>query len=117
VLGAHYRAADVYVSVSEHEGFAVTPLEAMHHGVPVVAFGAGAVPETVGDAALCLATKGAGTVAAAVHRIVGDPALRDGLVAAGHARVAELSLEAGRRVMADHLRPVVEGLVPGRAGP
>jgi glycosyltransferase involved in cell wall biosynthesis len=114
-LGAHYRAADVYVSVSEHEGFGVTPLEAMHHGVPVVAFAAGAVPETVGTGGLCLATKEAATVAAAVHRVAADPALRDALVAAGHARVGELSLEAARRATADQLRPVVEGAA-GRAG-
>jgi glycosyltransferase involved in cell wall biosynthesis len=109
ILGAHYRAADVYVSVSEHEGFSVTPLEAMHHGVPVVAFGGGAVPETLGRAGLCLDAKDAGTIAAAVHRVASDPGLRAGLVAAGHARVAELSLEASRQIMTDLLRPLVEG--------
>jgi glycosyltransferase involved in cell wall biosynthesis len=107
-LGAHYRAADVYVTVSRHEGFSMTPLEAMHHGVPVVAFAGGAVPETLGGAGLCLDTSAPGTVAAAVGRVVADPALRAGLVAAGHARLAEFSLEASRRVMAGHLRPLVE---------
>jgi glycosyltransferase involved in cell wall biosynthesis len=107
-LGAHYRSADVYVSVSEHEGFSVTPLEAMHHGVPVVYFGAGALPETVGDAGLCLSAKSSGSVAAAVHRVVSDPALRASLVAAGHARLATFSLESSRRTMADHLTLLVE---------
>ena len=33
-LAAHYRAADVFVCLSRHEGFCVPLLEAMHHGVP-----------------------------------------------------------------------------------
>jgi glycosyltransferase involved in cell wall biosynthesis len=113
-LGAHYRTADVFVSLSEHEGFLVPPLEAMHHDVPVVAFAAGAVPETVGAAALCLSAKGPGLVAAAVHRVVDDAALRAGLIGAGHVRLGELSLDASRAVMAGQLRPLVEGgVAPG----
>jgi glycosyltransferase involved in cell wall biosynthesis len=117
-LGAHYRTADIFVSLSEHEGFLVPPLEAMHHGVPVVAFAAGAVPETVGSAGLCLATKGPGTVAAAVHRVLDDAELRSSLVAAGHLRLGELSLDASRAVMAEHLRPLVEAAAaPSRVRP
>ena len=36
-LAAHFDAADVYVSLSVHEGFGVPLLEAMAAGVPVVA--------------------------------------------------------------------------------
>ncbi|MGQ9621675.1 MAG: glycosyltransferase [Bacteroidales bacterium] len=39
-----YRAADLYVSMSEHEGFAVPLVEAMVFKVPIIAFPAGAVP-------------------------------------------------------------------------
>ena len=51
-LGDYYRSADVFVSASVHEGFCVPILEAMHHGVPVVALAAAAVPETVAGAGL-----------------------------------------------------------------
>jgi glycosyltransferase involved in cell wall biosynthesis len=37
VLSAHYRAADVFVCLSDHEGFCVPILEAMHHDLPIVA--------------------------------------------------------------------------------
>ena len=49
-LAAFYRHADVYISLSEHEGFCVPLLEAMAAGVPVLAYGAAAVPETMGGA-------------------------------------------------------------------
>lgn len=51
-LKAAYLAADAFVMMSRHEGFCVPAVEAMSMGVPVVALGAGAVPETVGDAGL-----------------------------------------------------------------
>lgn len=100
---AYFRGADVYLSLSEHEGFGAPLLEAMHNGLPVVAFASSAVPETVGDAALLLETKDPVTVAAAVHRVVTDQALRQSLVAAGRRRLAELALPRTRAAMRDAL--------------
>jgi glycosyltransferase involved in cell wall biosynthesis len=107
VLAAHYRAADVYVSASDHEGFGVPLLEAMHHRLPVVAFGSTAVPETVGAGGLVLPDKSPATVAAAVRRVVTDPALRDQLVAAGVRRVEDFDLATNRRRFADLVAQVV----------
>ena len=50
--------------------------EAMGHGVPIVAYGVTAVPETVGDAGLVLDDKSPVPFAAAVGRVLADPALR-----------------------------------------
>ncbi len=109
-LGAFYSAADVLVCLSEHEGFCVPLVEAMWHGVAVVAFGSSAVPETVGSGGLVLGSKAPGVVAAAVARVVGDPVVREGLVAAGRARVGELSLERSRAALRHFLAPYVAGL-------
>ncbi|PLS76446.1 MAG: hypothetical protein CYG61_01965 [Actinobacteria bacterium] len=95
-LAAHYRSADVLVCLSEHEGFGIPLLEAMAHGVPVVAFSSTAVPGTVGGAGIVLQSKAPATVAAAVHRVVSDPALSQALVAAGAARLEHFSLERTR---------------------
>ena len=51
---ALYLRADVYLSMSAHEGFCAPLIEALAHGVPVVARSAGAVPETLGGAGLVL---------------------------------------------------------------
>src|SRR6202035_4161537 len=56
-LTALYRTADVLVCLSEHEGFCVPLIEAMALGVPVVAYAAAAIPDTVGDAAVLLDDK------------------------------------------------------------
>jgi glycosyltransferase involved in cell wall biosynthesis len=96
-LLAEYRAAGIYVALSEHEGFCVPVLEAMHVGVPVVALASTAVPETVGHGGLLLDAKDPVLVAAAVHRVLTDQPLRDGLVAAGRGRVGHFSLDNNRR--------------------
>jgi glycosyltransferase involved in cell wall biosynthesis len=93
-LAAHFDAADVYLSLSVHEGFGVPLVEAMAAGVPVVARAAGAVAGTVGDAALLLAAGDPAYVAAALHRVRTDDRLRAFLVEEGHRRVAALSGDA-----------------------
>jgi len=102
-LTAYFRAADVYVSMSEHEGFGAPLLEAMHNGVPIVAYASSAVPETVGDAALLLPGKDPVLAAAAIHRVRTDPVLREELVASGRRRLAQLGLSNTRRSMREAL--------------
>jgi L-malate glycosyltransferase len=100
---ACYRAADVFVCLSEHEGFKVPVVESMHFGIPVVALAEAAVPETVGDAGVLLTTKDPLVVATAVHRVMTDAALRDELVAAGRRRADDFSLERTSGRMLDLL--------------
>ena len=82
-LEAYFRAADVFVCASDHEGFCVPLAEAMGHGVPIVAYGVTAVPETVGGAGLVLRDKSPVPFAAAVGRVLEDATLRAVLAAAG----------------------------------
>ncbi|MCB1192720.1 MAG: glycosyltransferase family 4 protein [Leptospiraceae bacterium] len=56
-LIAIYRAADLYCSMSEHEGFGVPIVEAMWHDVPVMAYNAAAVPETLGNSGILFNNK------------------------------------------------------------
>jgi len=99
VLAAQYRSADVFVCLSDHEGFCLPLLEAMHHEVPIVAFGATAVTETLGHGGIALDEKAPLTVAAAVDRVLGDDRLRSALVAAGRVRLGDLSLVRSRAAL------------------
>ena len=56
-LAAYYRASSVYISLSEHEGFCVPLVEAMAMDVPVLAYSAAAVPDTLGGAGVQFAQK------------------------------------------------------------
>ena len=108
-LEAHYRAADVYVCLSDHEGFGVPLLEAMAHDVPVVAYNCTAVPETAGGGALLLEDKGPTVVAAAVDRTLTDDSLRETLKEIGRTRLEAFSLTASTA----RLEAVVEQVLGG----
>jgi glycosyltransferase involved in cell wall biosynthesis len=103
---ACYRCASVYLSMSEHEGFGVPLLEAMHFGVPVIARKAAAVPETLGGAGLLIARSDAATAAAVAELIAlldEDLALRE--------RVVVLQRERLQAFMPDRVRVRLEQLL------
>jgi glycosyltransferase involved in cell wall biosynthesis len=91
-LAAYYATADVFVVLSEHEGFCVPLLEAMHHRVPIVAYASSALPETLADAGIVLAEKDPCLVAAAVARLLGDVGLQTQLREAGTRRLRDFDL-------------------------
>jgi len=73
---AYYRTADVFLCMSEHEGFCVPLVEAMYFGVPIAAYAAAAVPDTLGNGGLLLDSKEPAYAAAAMDRIIRDEGLR-----------------------------------------
>ena len=95
-LAAFYRWADVYVSLSEHEGFCVPLVEAMAADVPVLAYAAGAVPETLGGAGVLFSPKDLELAAEAMGMLVYDRPFREGV------------LEGQRRRLADFAPPRIE---------
>jgi len=97
-LASWYGRADVFACLSAHEGFCVPIVEAMHHGLPVVAHRAAAIPETVDGAALLLGAKAPTTVAAAIDRVLSDTELRSSLSAAGRVRAADFAGPESRRL-------------------
>lgn len=74
---AYYRTADVFVCMSEHEGFCVPLVEAMYFRVPIVAFASSAIPDTLGHGGLLLDKKDPDIAAAAIDRIMWDSNLRE----------------------------------------
>ncbi|MBN1419176.1 MAG: glycosyltransferase family 4 protein [Planctomycetes bacterium] len=94
---AFYReiaSADAFVFPSLAEGFGLPPLEAMACGVPVVASRAGALPETLGDAALLFDPRDPAALPALLDRLAGAPDLRRDLSARGRRRARGFSWAA-----------------------
>ncbi len=92
-LAAFYRWADVYVSLSEHEGFCVPLVEAMAADVPVLAYAAGAVPETLGGAGVLFSPKDLELAAEAMGMLVYDRPFREAIIAGQRQRLADFSPE------------------------
>ena len=105
-LLAYFAQSDVFVCLSEHEGFCVPVIEAMELGLPVVAYSAAAVTETVADSGVLLDDKDPLTVAHAVHRLLSDPSGLDGVKEAGRARAASFGWEPTTQRWLGELRRV-----------
>ncbi len=91
-LIAAYRSAGVFVTLSRHEGFCVPILESWLFGVPVLALGRAAVPETLGEAGLLIDSAEPGSVARHVRRLLSDERLRADLIGLGRARLARYEM-------------------------
>lgn len=90
---ALYRTASVFLCMSEHEGFCVPLVEAMYFDVPVVAYGACAVPGTLGGSGLLLDKKDPLLAAAVMDRVVTDGTLRAFVLEKQRQRLADFSYE------------------------
>jgi L-malate glycosyltransferase len=90
-LGTFYRWADAYVSLSEHEGFCVPLVEAMAANVPILAYAAGAVPETLGGAGLLFTPKDLELAAEMLAMLVYDRPVRDAVLEGQRSRLQAFS--------------------------
>ena len=108
-LLACYRAADVFLCMSEHEGFCVPLLESMYFDLPILARAAGAVPDTLNGAGLLLPDNDPALAAAAIDRVVHDRALRKALIAGQRRRLRDFSYEAVSALLLAHVRSFIEG--------
>jgi glycosyltransferase involved in cell wall biosynthesis len=102
-LLACYERADVFVSMSEHEGFGVPLVEAMLMEVPVVAYATTAVADTLGEAGLRFQEKDVAAMAEAAHLMARDPAARAPVLAGQKKRLAAFAPEAVEARLKAHL--------------
>jgi L-malate glycosyltransferase len=105
-LLACYRAARVFVSMSEHEGFGVPLVESMLMEVPILAYRATAVGHTLGDAGVQFTEKRLDEVAETAHVLATDETLRASVLAGQAARLpafAPTAVQAALRGYLDSL--------------
>ena len=98
-----YTHASVYLCMSEHEGFCVPLAEAMYFGLPVVAFKAAAVPETLADAGVLFDQKNYPAIAEAVVACLNNRNLRNSLVAKGKKRLKDFTDTSVAPILKGHL--------------
>jgi len=108
-LRAYYSLANVFLCLSEHEGYCVPAVEAMLADVPVVAYAAGAVPETLDGGGVLLRDKRPELVAEVLHSVVSDPTLRTAVLDTQRRAVARVRGRDFGQLLQGLLEPVLEG--------
>lgn len=88
-LFALYRASDVFLSLSEHEGFGLPFIESMVFELPILAYSCTAVPFTLGGAGVLMRTKPVERVAELVHVVAKDDSLKKKILDGQRIRLEE----------------------------
>jgi glycosyltransferase involved in cell wall biosynthesis len=86
-LVTYYRLADLYVSMSEHEGFGKPFIESMYFDVPIMAYAATAVPETLGEAGILFRHKHFEVLAEMVYIVLTNTDLQQRIIAYQRRRI------------------------------
>ena len=106
-LNACYQCAQVFLSMSEHEGFCIPLIEAMVHNVPILAYAAGAVPETLAGSGVLFKEKRFDLVAEMLGRIIRDAALRNAILAKQRKRLDLYEHRDLEEELRAHLAPLL----------
>jgi L-malate glycosyltransferase len=109
---AYYRAADVFLSASEHEGFGMPLVEAMAFDIPVIAYAATAVPETMGNAGVLINTWDDQRVANLVHDLHYNHTQEEQLLAKQRQSLKRFTSEEAKT----RLKAVINFLQSGETG-
>ena len=86
-LLAYYRVADLFVSTSEHEGYCLPLVEAMDHGIPVIARAAGGMPEAMDGAGVLYENLAPAELGTLFDRVLTDAVLREELLTSQQRRI------------------------------
>lgn len=98
-LVSAFKMADLFICMSEHEGFCVPLLEAMYFQIPVLAFSAGAVPGTMDGAGVLVHEKRHSEIAEIAGNLIFDESLREQVICAQNKRLHRFrSLDIPARV-------------------
>lgn len=92
-LRSVYETASLFLCMSEHEGFCVPLLESAYFDVPVLAYAAAAVPETLGRDGQLFSDKSFPEVAVRIHALLTDEKLREETIRAQRSRLGDFSEE------------------------
>ncbi|HSP05639.1 MAG TPA: glycosyltransferase family 1 protein [Acidobacteriota bacterium] len=95
----YYRMADVFVYLSEYEGFGIPPLEAMSYGVPAVISPTPAMNTVFEGSALVAREFRADAVAEAIRRVLTDREERERLIRAGRELAGRYNWEETARII------------------
>ena len=101
-LALHYAKADIYLSLSEHEGFGIPLIEAMKYDIPVLAYEAGAVGQTIGKKGL-LRFKSPDTVAQNILEVMNSSSKRTELLLYQRERLKNFEYNNIKKKLSDYL--------------
>jgi glycosyltransferase involved in cell wall biosynthesis len=101
---SYFKLSHLYLHLSEHEGFCAPVLESFHLRIPVVAFDAGAVRETMNSGGVLVKEKKLMEIAALIHEILTDQVLKNRILVSQDQALEKHSQKNSGKILLDYLR-------------
>lgn len=105
---AYYKIADIFLCMSEHEGFCVPLVESMIFDVPIVAYDSSAISYTLGKSGFLLKRKNSLETAGVIDRIVNDKELRQQLITGQKERLTDFAREKIKTQFCNYLNTFIK---------
>ncbi len=86
---AYYSLADVFLCMSEHEGFCVPLLESMYFNIPIIAYNSTAIPYTLANCGILVNEKYYDEIAEMINLLMNDSKLRKKIVEGQNERLKD----------------------------
>ena len=110
-LVAYYRIADVFLCMSEHEGFCIPLLEAMYFDVPILAYKATGVPGTLNGAGVLVSQKDYPFIAEMVLMLFQNQEFRSAILKKQRERLKDFEHNRLARDFKTLLSPLMTGRI------
>jgi glycosyltransferase involved in cell wall biosynthesis len=94
--------------MSEHEGFCVPLVEAMHFNVPIIAYDSTAIPSTLGGSGFLIDDKNPVFVAGCIDKMVKDQQLQNSIVNKQNERIKDFAYERISKSFEAYLNAFIE---------
>lgn len=109
---AYYHLADLFLCMSDHEGFCVPLVEAMYFGIPIVAYDSSAIGDTLGGSGILLSNNDPMEAALIVDKILRDPDMRREIVAGQRRRQQAFAYGEIRKLFEEQLLDFLDKVPP-----
>lgn len=105
---AYYHLSDLFLCMSEHEGFCIPLVEAMLFKLPIIAFDSTGVTGTLGSGGILLKEKKPLETAGLIHYVLSHPELKEQLVTDGQKQMEEFRMEKTEKMFIKKLQGFIE---------
>jgi len=102
-LISYFKLADIYLHMSEHEGFCAPVPEGFFLNIPVIAYNEGAVKETMNSGGVLLNRKEFIKTATLIDKIVSDKELREDILKSQKEALKKYFRNRTGKILLDHI--------------
>jgi len=103
---AIYSIADVFLCMSEHEGFCIPLVEAMMFDVPIIAYNSTAVPYTLNGAGVLIDNKDPELISNIINKTITDENYKSNIIKSQQKRLKDFESEVVLKQLIDVIKKV-----------